>query len=193
MLTVRDLIPWGRDREVAQPRGAEHPLMAFRREMDRLFDDMWRGFDVLVPGRADRPHAMMAPRIELTDSDGEVVVSAELPGLQQKDVEISLTDNILTIRGEKKLEKSEKEGGYTYSERSYGSFQRRIALDAEVVADKVTASFADGVLTVRLPKQPTATKSTRRIAIDGGPAEAGAPADAVAAAGDAAPGEPKAA
>jgi HSP20 family protein len=169
MLTMRDLIPWSRGRDVAAGRAGEHPLMAFQREMDRLFEDLWRGFDAPLFTQGERPQAMISPRIELTETDAEVVVAAELPGLQQADVEVTLTDNVLAIRGEKKGEKSGRESGYTYSERAYGSFERRIPIDAEVVADKVSARFADGVLTVTLPKNPTARPASRRIPIGGEP------------------------
>ena len=110
---------------------------------------------------------MISPRIELKEKDDEIVVRAELPGLHQEDVEVTLTDNVLSIRGEKKQEKTEKDEGYTYSERSYGAFERRIPIDAEVLGDKVSAQFADGVLTVTLPKNPAAKSQARRIPITG--------------------------
>lgn len=167
MLNMRDLIPWARGRDVAAGRSAEHPLMSFQREMDRLFEDLWRGFDAPVFGRSERTGTMISPRIELKETDDAIVVCSELPGLQDKDVEVTLTDNVLSIRGEKKQEKTEKEQGYTYSERSYGAFERRIPIDAEVLGDKVSAGFADGVLTVTLPKNPAAKSQARRIPISG--------------------------
>jgi HSP20 family protein len=84
---------------------------------------------------------------------------------------VTLTDNVLSIRGEKKLEKEEKERGYTYTERSYGSFERRIPLDVDVLSDKVSAAFKNGVLTVTLPKNPEAQGHVKRIAIGGGESE----------------------
>lgn len=167
MVTMRDLIPWARGRDVAAGRIAEHPLMSFQREMDRLFEDVWRSFDAPLLARGERPSAMISPRIELKEKEDAIVVAAELPGLKEGDVEITLTDNVLAIRGEKKLEKTGKEEGYTYSERSYGSFERRIPIEAEVMADKVSASFADGVLTVTLPKSAEARPTVRRIPIGG--------------------------
>ena len=126
------------------------------------------GFDVPALGRSERVGTIISPRIEVKEKDNEVVVSAELPGLQEKDVEVTLTDNVLSIRGEKKLEKTQKEEEYTYSERSYGSFERRIPIDAEVLGDKVSATFANGVLTVSLPRNPDAKGHARRIPIGGG-------------------------
>jgi HSP20 family protein len=146
---MRELIPWTRGREVTSGRRVEHPLMAFQREMDRLFEDFWRGFDLPLVGRPERIGGAVSPRIDISE----------------KDVEVTLTDNVLLIRGEKKLEKEEKERGYTYTERSYGSFERRIPLDVEVLSDKVSAAFKNGVLTVRLPKSPEAQKHVRHIPI----------------------------
>ena len=152
-------------------RRIEHPLVAFQREVDRLFDDFWRGFDLPLLGRPERVGGSLAPRIDISEKDDEVVVSAELPGLDEKDIEVTLTDNVLSIRGEKKLEKEEKELGYTYTERSYGSFERRIPLDVEVLGDKVSAAFKNGVLTVMLPKSPEAQRHVRHIPIGAGEAE----------------------
>lgn len=170
MLNMRDLIPWSRGRDVAAGRSAEHPLMSFQREMDRLFEDMWRVFDVSAPGSGEQAGTMISPRIEVEEGNGEVVVRAELPGLQEKDVEVTLTDNVLAIRGEKKVEKEEKSEGRTYSERSYGAFERRIPIDAEVLGEKVSAQLTDGVLTVTLPKSPDAKPHARHIPIGGKPA-----------------------
>ena len=171
MLNVRDLIPWSRGRELSAGRPAEHPLVSFQRDMDRLFQDLWRGFDVPMFSRGEHAAGMISPRIELKDKAEELVVRAELPGLEEKDIEITLTEGALVIRGEKKLEKEEKEEGYSYSECSYGAFERRIPLEAEVIGDKVTAGFENGVLTVTLPKSPRAMASARRIAIGKAAAE----------------------
>lgn len=165
MMNVRDLMPRARGRDVASGRTSEHPLVSFQREDDRLFDDLWRGFGSPVFGRVGRIGTISK------ETDGEVVVCSELPGLREQDVEVTLTDNVLSIRGEKKEDKSGKAGAYSYSERSYGAFERRIPIDGEVVADKVTAKFADGVVTVTLPKNPEAKSQARRIPISGETAE----------------------
>ena len=168
MLNMRELIPWTRGREVTSGRRVEHPLVAFQREVDRLFDDFWRGFDLPLFGRPERMGGTVSPKIDISEKDDEIVVTAELPGLDEKDLEVTLTDNVLSIRGEKKLEKEEKERGYTYTERSYGSFERRIPLDVEVLSDKVAAAFKNGVLTVTLPKSPEAQKNVKHIPIGAG-------------------------
>ena len=107
----------------------------------------------------------VAPRIDISETDTELRIEVELPGIDEKDVCLTLTDNVLMIRGEKKAEREEKDKNYYVSERSFGSFQRAIPLPTEVDADKVEASFKNGVLTVRLPKTPEAEAKTRRIEV----------------------------
>ncbi len=168
MFGMRDLIPWSRGRDVTSRRqGPEHPLMTFQRDLDRMFEDLWQNFDLPVFGRFERERGMVTPRLDLHETDTEFVVTAELPGMEEKDVEVVLGDNVLTIKGEKKAEHEEKEKGYAYSERSYGSFERRIPIDTEVVSEKVDAAFKNGVLTVTLPKKPEARKHFKRVPVRG--------------------------
>lgn len=167
MFGVRDLIPWNRGREVAPTRqGWEHPVSMFQREMERMFDEAWRGFNAPAFGRLERGE-LLSPRVDVNETDDKIRVTAELPGLEEKDVELLWSDNVLTIKGEKKAEREEKEEGYTYTERSYGSFERRIPIDSDVVSDKLEATFKNGVLTVTLPKSPEARKHFKRIPIHG--------------------------
>jgi HSP20 family protein len=162
-MALRDLIPWNNgSRNVAVQRSETgNPLLALHREMNRLFDDAFRSFDLSPFGS---PMAMGWPNVELNETDKEVKVTAELPGLDQKDVAVELADGMLTISGEKKSETEDKER--LFSERYYGRFERRIPVD-EVDQDKVAASFKNGVLTVTLPKSPTAQQKVKRIAING--------------------------
>jgi len=104
------------------------------------------------------------PNIEVIETDKEVRISAELPGLDEKDVEVFISDGSLIVRGEKKSEIEDKERAF--SERSYGRFERRIPLGWEVEEDKVNASFRNGVLTVALPKSSKASTQVKRIAIN---------------------------
>src|SRR5204863_7695695 len=139
------------------------PFTSLRRQVDRLFDDF---FAPLEPRSfAGATTAAAWPNIDIHETDKAYKVKAELPGLEQKDVDVSLRDNILTISGEKKEEHAEAEGGRTYAERSFGRFQRTIPLDTEVDADKVQATFKNGVLTIEAPKNPSAQDKTRRIEI----------------------------
>jgi HSP20 family protein len=166
-MQVRDLIPWNRGRDVAEHHGSSEltPLLALHREMNRLFDETFRGFD-LTPfgfGRAF-DHGMGWPNIEISETDKEVKVTAELPGLDEKDVEIELADGFLIIKGEKKTETEDK--ARRFSERYYGHFERRIPVD-DVEEDQVSASFKNAVLTVTLPKSARARERVKRIAING--------------------------
>jgi len=161
-MSVRDLIPWGRQTSSNQApvpfRESETtPFFGLRREIDRLFDDMFRMPSFGSVG------AMTWPSVEVSDSEREVRISAEIPGLSEKDVELTVHDGVISIRGEKKSETEDKDRGY--SERWYGRFERRIALPSGVEEEKAEASFRDGVLTVTLPKSAEAT-SVRRIPIN---------------------------
>lgn len=171
MLNVRDLIPWSQSGSVTPGRrDLEHPMRTFQREVDRLFDDFWRGFGS-HPMEGGSRGGMIAPRVDLSEDDHAIVVTAELPGIEEKDVELLLADNVLTIKGEKRAEREESEQGYGYKERSFGSFRRSLPIDAEVVEDKIEAHFKNGVLTVTLPKSPDAQKPVKKIEIKGGPAK----------------------
>jgi len=160
-MAIRDLIPWGRQ-ETRVPtlyRDEERsPFLQLRREMDRLFDDF---FSAPMLGGLGR--SMSWPTLEVSDTDNEVRVTAELPGLSEKDVEILAHDGVLTLRGEKKSETEDRDRGW--SERYYGRFERTIALPDGADESQAEASFRDGVLTVRMPKTAEATRS-RKIPIN---------------------------
>lgn len=157
----RSLMPFGSRVPQAD---RDDPFSSLQREMNRLFDDMLRG----VPRAAAIEPAGIArwsPSIDVKESANEVVVSADLPGLDQKDVEVTLTDDLLTIKGERKAERSEKGENWQVMERSYGSFQRAIALPFAADAAAVQATFDKGVLTIRLPKPPEVKTAERKIPI----------------------------
>jgi len=170
-MAVRDLIPWGRSRSSVpssmQTGGSQlDPFVTLHREMNRLFDDVFNRFEGGLPSVFNRGLFGAGegwPSLEVNATDNEVRVTAELPGLEEKDVEILVDDDVLTIRGEKKAETEEKERGF--SERYYGRFERRIALPFEVDDQKAEAAFNNGVLTVTLPKSPRAEEKAKRIAI----------------------------
>jgi HSP20 family protein len=163
-MSVRDLVPWNRGRDVTVRRGEEtNPFLALHREMNRLFDDVFRGFD-LTPFGFDRGFERMIgwPNIEVSDTDKQMKVTAELPGLDEKDVELELANGVLAIKGEKKTETEDKDR--LFSERYYGRFERRIPVE-DIDEEKVSASFRNGVLTVTLPKTARAQRQVKRIAI----------------------------
>jgi HSP20 family protein len=140
-------------------RSETNPFLALHREMNRLFDDAFRSFDI-APFSSQ---AMGWPNVEVNETGNVVKVIAELPGLEEKDVNLELRDGLLTISGEKRSETEDKER--RFSERYYGRFERSVPID-DVDQDKVEASFKNGVLTVTLPKLPTAQQKVKRIAIN---------------------------
>lgn len=162
---MRDLIPWGRSRVPARPDEPRHdaplsPFFTLRREMDRLFDDAFRGFGV-SPFGGD--FAASWPHVEVSERDKDVRVTAELPGLEEKDIELRVEDNVLILSGEKRHEVDDEERHY--SERFYGRFERRLALPADVDDDRAEAKFRNGLLTVTLPKTERARHDKKRIQI----------------------------
>lgn len=161
-MAMRDLIPWGREARAPSPYRDEerHPMLAFRREMDRLFDDAFRGFGMPMAGFG---RAGGWPSVEVSERENEVRVTAEVPGLTEKDIDLTLDDGVLTLRGERRSESEDKDRGY--SERFYGRFERRIVLPHGVDEEKASARFENGVLTVTVPKAPGAA-SGRRIPIN---------------------------
>lgn len=122
-------------------------LVGIQSEMNRLFDD----FFVRSSENADQP-TVWSPMVDISENDNEIVVVAELPGLQKDDVKIALQDNVLSLEGEKKHEAEVKNKCYHRLERGYGKFQRSFVLPASVKGDQVKASYKDGVLSIRLPK-----------------------------------------
>ena len=168
-MSVRDLIPWSRSSANQVPavfRDLEQgPLLSLHRDVNRLFDDVFRGFD--IPSAFGRLPALGTtwPNVEIVDTDKDIRISAEVPGLEEKDIEVLLDDDVLTLRGEKKSEIEDK--NRQFSERFYGRFERRVAVGSEVERDKVNATFKNGVLTVTLPKTERVQSKARRIAING--------------------------
>jgi len=148
-----------------------YPFTGLREEMNRVFDNFF-GDSFLTPfSRGLPPPALaarggfMAPRVDVKETDKAVVVSAELPGIDEKDVELVLKDGVLTLKGEKKYEKDQNDENVHTMERSYGSFRRSFQIPDSVDADKIDASFDKGVLTITLPRKPDAVKTEKRIKI----------------------------
>ncbi|WP_257538427.1 Hsp20/alpha crystallin family protein [Sphingobium sp. CFD-1] len=141
------------------------PVGWLRSEIDRLFDDFGSSGRSLFHF-APRGALAIVPALELVDDEKAYRLTAELPGLDEKDVEINVADGVLSISGEKKEEEERKEKGFLLSERRYGSFRRQISLPADVDAEGIKAQFKDGVLTVTLAKDENAAARTRKIAIE---------------------------
>lgn len=166
-MSVRDLIPWGRsNNQVPAPYRDEdrNPFLSLHREVNRLFDDVFRSFDGRLSSFGGLPSFGGAwPSVEVSEGDREIRVTAEIPGLEEKDVEVLLSDGVLTLKGEKRSETEDKER--QFSERFYGRFERHIPLGAEIEEDKIEARFKNGVLSVVLPKSPTAQAQVKRIPV----------------------------
>jgi HSP20 family protein len=148
------------------------PFEALRKEVDRLFEDFagdnfWRRpFRSLASFERNLAKRFMAtPAVDVTESDKAYEITAELPGLDEKNIEVNVVNGGLTIKGEKKEEKEEKQKDYYLSERSYGSFERYFDLPEGVDADKIEAAFKNGVLKVTLPKTAEAQKPPKKIEV----------------------------
>jgi HSP20 family protein len=161
--------PGRRTSNLVPKRRADHPFARLQDEMNRLFDTF-----MPAVGRTGRDWTAFPggdwdfmPEIDVKETKRALQVTAELPGVDEDDLEVRLSNNMLTIRGEKREEKADKEHGWTHTECAYGSFLRSIPLDAEVDADNVTANFKKGVLKVTLPKLKTDTDKSGRIHVKG--------------------------
>ncbi len=160
-----DLVPWNRKKDSLVTQAGEAPIYALQKEVNRLFDEFWNSFD-LTPFRSiEHLAGARMPKVDITETDDEIIVSAELPGLDEKNIEVLLSRDTLTIKGEKKEEIEDKKKNYRHVERSYGAFQRTIALPSEIETEKVSATFKKGVLVVTLPKTMEAKKEVKKIAV----------------------------
>jgi HSP20 family protein len=163
-MQMRDLIPWGTSKgsEIAK-RDDDNPVFSLQRDVNRMFEDFWKRFDQPFGaiGRGDSS----GPQTDVAETDSALEVSIELPGLDRNEVDVSLTDSALTIKGEKEREREESKKGYHLSERSYGSFYRSIPLPSGVDTDKASAEFKNGVLTVTLPKTQEALSNVKKIEV----------------------------
>jgi HSP20 family protein len=155
--------------KIEQPsNGAQvwQPFESFRREMDRLFDDFGAGF-WRTPFR--RPllnlQRLSSPPADIVEKDNAYEVTVDVPGFDEKNIELKIARGALSIRGERKAEKEEKKEGYYLSEREFGTFERHFELPEEVDPDKIEASLKQGVLTITLPKKPEAQKPAKKIEI----------------------------
>ncbi|UCB52177.1 MAG: Hsp20/alpha crystallin family protein [Candidatus Zixiibacteriota bacterium] len=137
-------------------------VVSVQDEMNRLFDDIFGH----GPARVQWTDGVWNPSVDVSEDKDNVVVRAEMPGLNKDDVKISVQDNVLTLKGEKKQEKEEKESDYHRIERSYGSFCRSFQLPTAVEADKIKASYRDGVLNITLPKTEEVKPKEIPISID---------------------------
>ncbi|HHQ3254220.1 TPA: small heat shock protein sHSP20 [Klebsiella pneumoniae] len=151
--------------------GPVSPILQLHREIDRLFDDAFRGFGFPALNMPQWPSdwsGMLKPALGIQETDKQYKIALEVPGVEEKDIQITLDNDVLMVRGEKRQEQEKKEGGFHRVERSYGSFQRALNLPDDANQDSIKASFKNGVLTVTIDKREvSAPKQGRSIPING--------------------------
>ncbi len=158
---IKDIVPWTRNRRDISLRREEPSLF---RGMERMFEN-FLAESGLEPSLLKERWDAFSPRIDISEDKKEVVVTAEVPGMDENDFDISVNNDSLTIHGEKKAEKEEKKENYYRMERSYGAFHRTVALPCEVDVDRVEARYRKGVLKITLPKLPEDKQQRRRIEV----------------------------
>jgi HSP20 family protein len=167
MVDFRSLVPWRSDKQQVPARREDllDPFVAFRREVDRMFDDFFDGFGSRALRSPLGAWAGLTPSVDVTETDSEVVITAELPGLDEKDFEVTVAGDLLTLKGEKRAEREERNGGSTYTERRFGTFSRSVRLPFQVGDEKVEATYDKGLLTVRVAKPAELQRPQRRIEV----------------------------
>lgn len=167
-MSMRSLLPsvWGHP--LARRADKDDPFSFLHSEVEKVIDDFSRAFP--SPGFAamrSNGGSFLTPRIDVSESEKEIQITVELPGVDEKDVDVRLADDVLRIKGEKKAEKEEKNKNYRLVERSYGMFERTIPLPFSIDPDAVAAKFAKGVLSVTLPKPAEVEAKSAKIEIKG--------------------------
>jgi HSP20 family protein len=163
-MSVTQLIPWNRNHNSLARTGNRDPFFALQREVNRLFDDMWSGFDAPL-FRGGLMESNGWPTIDLVEHDKDVVLTVELPGMEEKDVDVQFSDGTLILKGERKEEREDVKSDRRYSERFYGRFERHIPLGTDIDLGKARAALRNGVLTVTLPKAAQVENRTHRIPV----------------------------
>jgi len=166
-MAMRYLTPWRLSRRdiLREPKYDEHPADMLNRSMDRLFKEFFRETGLSSFGGDGEVFSGFYPRIDMTEDEESITLTAELPGMDEKDIEISLTKDVLTIKGEKKSEQEEKSKDSYYMERSFGSFQRTFPIPEDVNTEKADAVFKKGVLHITLPKTAQKKSSQKKIKV----------------------------
>ncbi len=163
-MQIKDLIPWARKDGAPDAKSSEdNPIGTLQREMNHVFENFWNRV-----GQFEWPWGSVEAKSDVVETDKAIEVSIELPGMEMKDIEVKVNDDMLTVKGEKKIERQEEKKGYYLSERSYGAIYRTIPLPPGVDGEKAQASFKNGVLTIKLPQTPEAQAKVKRIEVKNG-------------------------
>jgi len=180
-MELKQLAPWNWFKKEEEQQGTALPVLRrgapanypaslaqFHNEIDNLFESFLQGFP-LAPSLFPRmPHALgsdmlLKPSVDIAATDKEYTITAELPGVEEKDIKVELNGDTLLIRGQKEHKKEEKKNDYYCVERSYGSFQRQLSLPEDADAESIQAAYKQGVLTLHVPRKPGKTQSARQI------------------------------
>jgi HSP20 family protein len=166
-MRMMNLLPRSQTTNVASTRpNAGIPMLALQSELNRAFADFWRGLDLPMLNTDSGSLAAAAnPQIDIRETGNAIEVTAELPGLEEKDVDVRITDGTLIIRGEKKSEQEKKDDGYVLRERHFGRFERILPLPEGIDPDSAVATFKNGVLAVTVNKTKEAQAAVKRIPV----------------------------
>jgi HSP20 family protein len=169
-MAITDLIPWNKNRALAARRqDVLDPFQMLRRDIDRVFGDFLT--DWTRPDRTlsmfDRQMGSFMPEIDVKETENEFRVTADLPGMDEKDLEVTFVDGALSIKGEKREEHEEEKGDVYHAERRYGAFERMIPLSSDIDLSKAKATFKKGVLKITLPKTENARSNRKTIPVEG--------------------------
>lgn len=168
-MSKKELAPWrwGRLRhaDTKPMEEFQNEVASLQRDMDSLFSDFWNGREVMPALRRFSSEGTLIPEVDETEDEKGFHIKVDLPGMDEKDVEVTLADGVLTIKGEKKQEEEEKGKDFYRSERSFGSFRRTLPIAGDVNESKIQASFKKGVLCIDLPKTEEAKKKVKRISV----------------------------
>jgi HSP20 family protein len=169
-MALNKLIPWKKEDKSpeieAVDRDWDDPFLSLREEMNQMFDDFFtRPFGMRPYDALEKQIKGFSPRMDVVEDDQQITITAELPGMDENEINLGLKDNNLIITGTKKSEKTEKGKTYYRSERSYGSFKRMVALPDSIDADRISAEFKKGVLKIHVPKLPEIERKAKRIEI----------------------------
>jgi HSP20 family protein len=166
-MPINDLLPWRKDRPTAiEPGNNEDFFLNVQDRMNRMFDDFFTyPFHSYGLRNLNNSSDVFYPRVDVSETDKEYKVVAEIPGIDEKDINVTLNDDVLTISGKKEFEKEESGRQYHRVERTYGSFRRDVQLPGEVIPDQIEATFKKGVLEIVLPKPAEQVNKGRKITI----------------------------
>jgi HSP20 family protein len=168
-MKVTDLIPWNRNqREAARGRGDNGSGLLATRDLDRALESFWQALEHPLTTGWDQAFSGGFPRIDLHEDEKSLEIVAELPGMEKRDVDISITEGFLTIRGEKKLDRKEEDEGYVLRERTFGRLERVVPLPDGLDVDSAKAKFKNGVLRITIPKAEQRNEEVKRVHVSRG-------------------------